>query len=179
MIMAATKATTPRTPLKIQNCVVEKERPACSSLLVSVSCAFLACFSCSFRVLMICLRRASGLLAAVRPRTRVSRAPPPIAWARLAALAWAGLPPAKTMPSPAMTTKPRTPAPMVMIRLWSMPLLGRVQRLRQFAFQAVIAGAVPEPGAGDAGRTVAADHTAMLVLAGDLVDEQVLGDDHV
>jgi hypothetical protein len=40
-------------------------------------------------------------------------------------------------------------------------------------------GAIPEARTGDAGRAVPAHDLAVLVLAGDLVDEQVLGDDHV
>src|SRR5690606_3610753 len=79
-----------------------------------------------------------------------------------------------TKPRLVMVTKPRTAARRV-----SMPLLRRVQRLGQLALQAVVAGAIPETRTGDAGGPVPADDAAVLVLPGDFVDEQILGDDHV
>src|SRR5215203_7131330 len=49
----------------------------------------------------------------------------------------------------------------------------------QTLFLAVIARAIPEFGPADAGRFVRADQVALGVLAGHLVDEQVLCDDDV
>src|SRR5436190_24098771 len=58
-------------------------------------------------------------------------------------------------------------------------LFGGVERNREALFLAVIAGALPEARPADAGRTMLADQVALLVLAQEVVDEQVLGDDHV
>src|SRR5262249_56512529 len=43
----------------------------------------------------------------------------------------------------------------------------------------VVAGAIPEPRAADAGGAVASLQVAVRVLADDVVDEQILGDDDV
>ena len=57
--------------------------------------------------------------------------------------------------------------------------LGGVERGGEPLLLAVVAGALPEARPADAGRAVAADQIAVRVLADDVVDEQVLGDDDV
>src|SRR5215510_9877421 len=58
-------------------------------------------------------------------------------------------------------------------------LLGRVERGREALLLAIVASAFPEARAPDAGRAVPPDQLALGVLAEQVVDEQVLGDDHV
>src|SRR5215217_3604341 len=140
--------------------------------------AFLCLRSWSLRVCRICLRRTSWLLteaAARAPRARVSRGPAlTIAWARLMVLVLAESPPANTKPRPATVMKARTAARSIIIGLFR-----RVEGLGQLALQAVIAGAVPEAWPGDAGGAELAGDASLIVFAGHLVDEQVLGHDHV
>src|SRR5262249_51869384 len=54
-----------------------------------------------------------------------------------------------------------------------------VDRRRQPLLLAEIAGALPELRTTDAGRAMMPDQVAVGVLAGDVVDEKVLGDDHI
>src|ERR1700761_8729633 len=75
--------------------------------------------------------------------------------------------------------KARSAASPAMSVVWSTALLRRVQGFGQLALQAVIAGAVPEARPRDAGGAMLARHLALGVFAGDLVDEQILGDDHI
>src|SRR6266571_263107 len=57
--------------------------------------------------------------------------------------------------------------------------LGGVERGRESLLFAVVARAIPELRPADAGRFVPADQVAVGILAGQLIDEQVLRDDHV
>src|SRR5215471_538536 len=57
--------------------------------------------------------------------------------------------------------------------------LGRVERGRETLLLAVVARTLPEARAADAGRAVPPDQLALGVLADEIVDEQVLGDDGV
>src|ERR1051325_696074 len=57
--------------------------------------------------------------------------------------------------------------------------LGGVERRAEALLVAEVFRAFPELRAADAGRAVAADEPAVLVLAHHLVDENVLGDDDV
>src|SRR5262249_35286126 len=56
---------------------------------------------------------------------------------------------------------------------------GRVEGCGKALLLAVLAGALPEPRPADAGRAVPADDLAVGVLAHEVVDEDVLGDDGV
>src|SRR5215472_6658003 len=58
-------------------------------------------------------------------------------------------------------------------------LLGRVERSREALLLAVVARALPEAGTADAGRAMPSDQLALGVLAEQVVDEQILGDDDV
>src|SRR5690606_8926407 len=61
----------------------------------------------------------------------------------------------------------------------SLLLLHRLEGVGEPCFLAVVAGAVPERGAADTGRDVLADDAALRVLALDVVEHEVLRDDHV
>src|SRR5712672_1520891 len=54
-----------------------------------------------------------------------------------------------------------------------------VERFGELAIQPEIARAVPEGRTRNAGSDMVAADTACFVLAVDLVDEEILGDDHV
>src|SRR3569833_827546 len=56
---------------------------------------------------------------------------------------------------------------------------GGGERSREPLLLAVITRAVPEAGTADAGRAVTADDDAFGVFADHVVDEQILGEDHV
>src|SRR5688500_19870828 len=55
--------------------------------------------------------------------------------------------------------------------------IGGVEGGGETGFFAVIAGAVPESRPANPGRAVPPDDAAVRILAHDVVDEQVLGDD--
>src|SRR5712691_7485314 len=57
--------------------------------------------------------------------------------------------------------------------------LGGVERGREPLLFAVVAGALPEPRPADARRAVPADDVSLRILAHQVVDENVLGDDDV
>src|SRR5579883_3494958 len=57
--------------------------------------------------------------------------------------------------------------------------LGRIQSRGEPLLLAIVAGAIPELRAADAGRAMAADEVALRVLPDDLIEEQILGDDHI
>src|ERR1700694_2946835 len=57
--------------------------------------------------------------------------------------------------------------------------LSRVESFRELVIQSEIACAVPEAGTGDSGSDVLAANASRLVLALDLVDQEVLRDDGV
>src|SRR5215831_18248193 len=57
--------------------------------------------------------------------------------------------------------------------------LGGVERGRQPLLLAVVARPLPEPRPADAGRTMPADDVAVRVLSHQIVNEDVLRDDHV
>src|SRR6185312_11937055 len=87
-------------------------------------------------------------------------------------------PPTATAIRKAVGSMPRLPG----IGLYPRRRIGRVgsvERRRQPRFLAVIFGAIPKPGLADAGRTMAADETAVRVLADDVIDKEILRDDHV
>src|SRR6185437_8785162 len=56
---------------------------------------------------------------------------------------------------------------------------GGIERSRKALFFAVVARAIPEAGASDAGRAMPPDDVSVGVLAHQVVDEQVLRDDGV
>src|SRR6187200_2322850 len=58
-------------------------------------------------------------------------------------------------------------------------LLHGLQRGSEALLLAVVAGPVPEGGTSDAGRNVLADQLAVLILTLDVVEHDVLRDDHV
>jgi hypothetical protein len=58
-------------------------------------------------------------------------------------------------------------------------LLGRIERGGEMLLLAVVARPLPEARTADPGRAVPPDQLAGRILAKQIVDEQVLGDDHV
>jgi hypothetical protein len=102
-----TPTVRPMTPLTIQNIWTFSPRPAWRRRAAMVSDAFFCWRSCSFSVLRICLRRASGVLATALARAASRGAAPTMIWARLAARAALGSPPARAKPRAVMVTKPR------------------------------------------------------------------------
>src|SRR5436190_19886663 len=62
---------------------------------------------------------------------------------------------------------------------WDFVRIRRVESSREPRFLAIVARAVPEAGPADAGGAVPADDAPVRVLADNVVDEQILGDDNI
>src|SRR5580704_12646801 len=71
-----------------------------------------------------------------------------------------------------------------LVSSWPAPLehrgdFGRVKRRRQPLFLTVVARTLPETRPSDAGRAMSSDNVPVGVLADDVVEEDVLGNDGV